>query len=349
MLLVVLTHLLTFCTHVGPNDNIILRGLEAIRMPSFFCISGFFAYGVYNGKLFKKRFSNRLACQLWPTIILFICFTFYSKKTIWEGVTDEYKYGYWFTYSMVLIWTLYAIISFLVTKFSISKRFEYCIYVTLTLILMYLHLILDTTYEAPNSSLFARIICLGHIRHLIPYFFIGVFLRMNYEVIEKLLFNMNKLKGSVVVCCLLILFYISMPYSLKIREIIGLFMVLILFYNFRNFLSSNNQIVSYLRFIGQNTLPIYLLHYFFIDTFTRYEVFKWIFSVNTWYLFLPILLLVSFCVAESCLFVHDLLKTIPHLYKFIFGKKPNHNNYAIIMTGINMFSLRCFKAVRFYS
>lgn len=353
MLLVVFIHLLLFCIPKElcyASDNIILQGLQAIRMPSFFCISGFFAFGVYNISLFRKRLYNRITCQLWPTVILFLCYTLYSKNVLWDAIVDEYKGGYWFTYCMVLVWSLYAVASFFVTKFSIHRKVEYCIYITLVLTLMYLHVILNTPFETLNTSLFARLICLAHIRHLVPYFFIGVFLRMNYEAIERKLVNMTKLTGLIVVMFLLILFYLSMPFSLRVREFVGLFMVLMLFYNFRTFLSSDNQIVSYLRFIGQNTLPIYLIHYFVLITCSRLDVFNWVFSIfNARFLFLPILLLACLLISELCLFIYDLIKILPHLHKLIFGKDPKPNDCAIIMKGINIASLKCLKSLRLYS
>ena len=73
MLLVVYGHFIYFSLQSTAESSIFVI-FQIIRMPLFFCISGFFAYGCYDKILFKKRLKNRLCSQLWPTVC--VCFLF---------------------------------------------------------------------------------------------------------------------------------------------------------------------------------------------------------------------------------------------------------------------------------
>lgn len=83
MLMVIYGHFVLKIAQINGEEILrigILCGkiMTRIRMPMFFFVSGFFAYAIYDIYLFRKRITNRIKQQLWPTIVvcgLFILLT----------------------------------------------------------------------------------------------------------------------------------------------------------------------------------------------------------------------------------------------------------------------------------
>ncbi len=122
MILVVMVHIDTniILPNINLEFNIILT---KIRMPLFFFISGFLAHSKnYNSNIFTNRLFNRIICQLYPTIIIFLLYNIVTFTPINDALRNPFKYGYWFTYIVFLHFCTYSFILLCLSHFKISER-----------------------------------------------------------------------------------------------------------------------------------------------------------------------------------------------------------------------------------
>jgi hypothetical protein len=80
---------------------------------------------------------------------------------------------------------------------------------------------------------------------------------------------------------------------------------------------------SILKFVGQRTLDIYLLHYFFLPEFLRPHATQLLSTVPSLLLSL-VVLLVALVVVAICLATSYLLRLNPFLGRYLFGVKWNN-------------------------
>ncbi len=122
MILVVMVHIDTYLImpKINLEFNIILT---KIRMPLFFFISGFLAHSKnYNSNIFTNRLFNRIICQLYPTIIIFLLYNIVTGTPINDALSNPSKNGYWFTYIVFLHFCTYSFILLCLSHFKISER-----------------------------------------------------------------------------------------------------------------------------------------------------------------------------------------------------------------------------------
>jgi len=185
ILLVVYFHVICCVnTNTGWHYSQFAGILQYIRMPLFFLITGFFAYGVYDRHLFQKRFHNRVRKQLLPTIIFFLVVAALRKSNLYYVIVDDLKLSYWFTYSLFQIWLLYAVIAYYFNNLKIRKETEQLSIILLALIMFLFNPILDIYFPEILNLNISKVLSLSKTLAFSPYFFCGVILKMNYVRME---------------------------------------------------------------------------------------------------------------------------------------------------------------------
>lgn len=92
-----------------PYEGTPHTGLYHFRMPSFFFITGFFSAICFGGpQLLRHKLKRRLEVQLIPTLIFITIYFLIYSPTFEQVFVNPYKYGFWFTWSAVILIAIYG-------------------------------------------------------------------------------------------------------------------------------------------------------------------------------------------------------------------------------------------------
>ena len=163
------------------------------------------------------------------------------------------------------------------------------------------------------------------------FFFLGTLARKYFPHFLKLASN-GKLMTVVIICFLIISqiprsdIFLREYFKFSIAGIFGMSMIFALFrYLYTScFISPLSSFFhhpsSILTFVGQRTLDIYLLHYFFLPEFLRPHATQLLTTIPS--PLLPIVvLLVALVVVALCLATCYILRLSPFLGRYLFGAK----------------------------
>lgn len=322
MLLVIYAHLVGIVVRETDYSTGLFCGviMHRIRMPLFFFVSGFFAYAVYDFALFKKRMKNRIFKQLYPTITVGLLYLLtIGCKDVGGVIMSSGKYGYWFTYCLFQTFVLFAVISLCMTvcgiKESVQKKIWWLVLILSSILDAYIKLRRPEVLEtAPSLFLSYK-----KTIYLMPFFYFGVLCRAYHNRFMQIFDNYW---FYIIICILWASSYYKMnPVLFRVSGYLGIIVLFGIFYYLRTFLSSDSKISERLRFIGCNTLPIYLFHNFFIYYLGKIENIK----ILTVLIDKPVIeliffIVVSYLIAEVCLGIDKLLKNyLPRVHKYILG------------------------------
>jgi len=320
ILMVVYVHMITL--NIGMNvecgRSFIIDVFGRFRMPLFFSITGFFAYGKYDLVLFRKRFINRINKQLWPTVLIGIILIFIVRGNLSEFIIDDSKSGYWFTYCLVQVWLLYATIACILNYLRLSNNQIIITMGTIAVILLPISAILNKYFPSVINNTIFKILSLSHTTYLSPFFFIGVILRMIYNKTTLLIINKEL---PIFVTLLIIfsgLFILDSFIFIRMSEVVGVFLAFLLFYYTRFFWDGISVFSKSLKVLGKNTLVIYLFHYYIIYYLRKYHLTDSLHPLIGNLLELPVIFFLSMIVSYICIGIDLLLKKNKSIHHFIF-------------------------------
>lgn len=341
MILVVYWHVLVMSLNVTTYTAMTL---QLFRMPLFFFISGFFAYSFnFDRSKLQKRLSNRWHKQFLPTAIIFISFILFEVaymggyngageflgsffNSAIKNATSEFKSGYWFTFVLVEVFCIFALINHLLSSAKISRGRQGIIFLTLSALCGVAEWGFSQAVT-PKSPAALKSICeLFSLTHLMKYqvfFYLGAAARCYDSRIWSLLSRRGV--GIAVGLLTFLVFWYTPRFRVPIGAFYGaactgiLFSVTLFFY-LRRFFTGHAPIGRLLKFIGKNTLPIYLFHYFIIRMMRDVQL-PWLESwikAGAW-AEIPIVALISIAIVLTVLGVDSLLKIKPRIHKIIFA------------------------------
>lgn len=159
----------------------------------------------------------------------------------------------------------------------------------------------------------------------LPYFALGILTRINQNLIN------GKLDQTWIIIGLAAIYIIALQFTPNLRfgvkdarffPFIALFLICLfmIFYRMRFLLNNSNAVGKRLSYIGRNTLPIYLIHYFIIIFFTIGTVQV----LHDWKLLdldsaFPLTVCLALLIIGVCLGVDKLLKAL-RIRHFFFPK-----------------------------
>lgn len=328
ILLVVYLHFINFSLDLKTEDSIITSVFVPIRMPLFFCISGFFAYCAFDKTLLRNRIKNRIFKQLWPTIcIFFVFFLFYQMFEVGglkAALLQNTKMGYWFTYSLVQVYLSFTLISISLhwLRFNrggqcLAYSFVFICCISLNYIIWnYCNHSLHTTAAYFLSSMMT-------LRYA-AWFYFGVILKLMFENLKQI---MNKAFFFPIVLLFFIISYLHQDVYQTITgtmcSMSGILLVVSIFYYTRKFWDSRSWFARVMIMIGTATLPVYLFHYFFVHSIGRIPHIHGLSAiVGVHYLEIPIIMLFSIAIAGMCIGIDKgMNRYIPSVHNFIFHSK----------------------------
>ncbi|MDE6453764.1 MAG: acyltransferase [Muribaculaceae bacterium] len=299
ILLVIYFHFVIRSMHNPGDDSGVLYVFSRVRMPLFFFVSGFFAYGCYDAALLKKRVKNRLLKQLWPTVAIFLIFSEIYRGGVENTLFDAHKGGYWFTYSLVQTFLVFAVASYAMTAAGASRRTQLVVYAAATIGLFAMGSVAMRFARDFMTGPIGSFLSLTQTISLAPYFFFGAAVRLYYD--EFLYVIRNKWCFAAVVLLFALSYLSDSSIVCRLTSFAGIVTVLGVFYYMRDFWSGESRLSTMLITFGKNTLPIYLFHYFIIFSIAAIDLSEGLQSiVGPVYIEFPVLIAVSVLIAWAC-------------------------------------------------
>lgn len=308
IILVVIGHLTQFC--FGMNSTDVNRWLEIFHMPVFFFISGYFSY-----KILTKYEDIRV--QLWkkirtitiPLLVWCVILTFNGDETLMH-LFARCCGKYWFLYTLTILSVFFIFYDFLIRK--VEKPLFYIVLWGVPFVLL---VVIKLKYNIGNywipidslvnyyryylvGFLCKKYLALYKAVFLHPYSFVFAFLAFAFQFIY-------------VERCFYILIFLGAMGGIVLLH--GFFM------SFDEKANKNSFILSGLTYLGTKTLPVYLIHYFFIPDM---KVFKGILESigNPFIVHLVVCLLLALMIIFVCLVIERIINVNRYLACIMFGK-----------------------------
>lgn len=264
MLFVVIGHVFFFS--FKHTENIICTILSnEIQIPLFFMVSGFLVKvpkSDYWSFYKRKAFSLLVPATIFMTIYVWL-----NNHNYIAAWGDNFKDGFWFTFSLfefVLIYTTLKIIS---RRMKLSLNVDNLLLITITIIMSLAFTILA---HMSKDSFVMPLFCLTQFKY-IPYFILGTIFAER-DILGSKWHFVNKWSNWIILFCLLFHLYIYkysdniylFQYKLFLipTTTLGLLVLLLCFKNYGSW--SSSWVGKKLQIVGQYTLNIYFIHYFFL-------------------------------------------------------------------------------------
>lgn len=284
MLLVVFSHIYI------PNQTPLNQLFIHFRMPLFFFISGFISFRreqSWSGADTTSRLQSKVRTMIFPALTIGMIYMFVADKApIAEFFTHPAKLGYWFTFALFNMLTLYYLGRYIHARRGrtslevFTKRFY-------AFGLLSFILISDLSALGDVGS----VLTLGKTFRYLQYFAFGALCSCNRESFERVLDDGRKM-------ALIVIGYFALSWWLiasddyvatlsadtepvldrlipilnsMLTALVGYFGIMTVYAIFRRFgefFSENKFVGKPLQFVGRNTLDVYLLHYFVLLNFT---------------------------------------------------------------------------------
>ena len=297
-------------------DSFFTLMLYSFNMPLFFFVSGYLAYKKDAvGKMSElKKLWNKILFLVIPAI----AFYFFSKfQAQGGGIFDFISEGlgkYWFTFTLFEMFLIYYVVNY------ISKS-KWMLVVLLTLLS-----VIGVGYLSFFSQYEIAFLDFNRLSKYFQFFTLGVFAKMFFEQYDKLMRN-ECLKAFAIVgffVLLSALFKVEMPGVIFhfLRDIVlrylGLYIVISLFYCHQEAFDADTRLNKLILKIGQNSLAIYLLQYFFMPDFSAFP--EWLQGLD-WLSTYAISFAYTVFITALCLVFIELLSNSVFVKKYVLGKR----------------------------
>ncbi len=260
-----------------------------------------------------KKIFKRGKTILIPTIIMCTLYSLYSGKTASQVLFNDMKGGYWFTFVAFEIYLFYIIVESCLRYNRLHKTIFYI------LLILGFSGLAAVGHKWSNFEIY-RLLSAYQIIKYLPFFYLGVISRLYQDHFFRLLKNDYLLGLGFVM--MIMLYMNNSRLNICIQGYLGIYLICGLFYNFKNLFDQKNNIVKFILKIGQNTLPIYFLHYFFLGGITILSrPFQIIMNGGGWIVngvFSTIITLFIICI---CIVTDKIISISPTLHIYLFGTR----------------------------
>lgn len=319
MLMVVFCHTCgEFC--LGLKDGFwVSRLLGILMLPGFFFVSGWFTHIGISGGIILKR----LKTMMLPTFAMFLIYVFLywgNMQKLSYCALGEYKYGYWFTFALFLINLIHWFVAVGVKRFSlIESGIEKWTLAALALVAVVLVILKNWDWNH-NNALLANYLSLRLIAMYFPFYLLGIVCRY-FEAQFHRLIDIEWLVAVVAVAFVGSLFHHGGGFYFGCGQgFLGIFLLYRFCYFYQETFSDKTWVGKQLSLIGRNTLPIYLLHYFFFLGVKFYGFGESIDLHTQWFLVLIVASILTICVTYASLAMVKVIGLSSLLSKMLIGK-----------------------------
>lgn len=318
MFLVVLGHLMLFS--YGGNPPILHHLYASFDVAVFFFVSG-----IFFGVRFKSTVKDKSLYIFRKAVyLLFPAFVFSQIGHLKDGkfsaiITDGFGF-YWFL--PALFWSMFTLYAIdLLTNLLKKPRIYDCIVYTLGAILIVCNLVFN---DIPRLGF----VQLNSVVAYLPFLIIGGGYRGGNQRIMRLLDA--PILSSLLVLTAVVSFVL---YLLTIRHCFDSFIdlsclkdlfvslcILACFFRYQHCFESESKINSFLALVGRYTLPIYLLHYYFLPDLNWLRC---IIGENSTVLVLLILIVIAVAIIGLCVSFTKIISTSDFFGHYLLGQKSN--------------------------
>ena len=320
MILVVLNHVALFCLGIDRTIPSYHKYLQEIQMPLFFFISGFVLYKpntCWNNKQFISFFKRKIPVLIIAPFLFLCIYLSIHHIHFKEGLFDDMKCGYWFTFVLFYFLLFYAITQYILNKLRIDGLYRDVIMMILGFtfyFVNYFHL------SQEIKDLFS-ISCW----HLYIFFVIGVLSRKHIQKLQSLL-DKGLTIAAILTYVLLNIFrdnigLESSNFLIFVTVLSGVIVVFSLFRRLQPFFTKKTITGNCMMIIGKRTLDIYLIHFFLLPVFLKDLVSDSLTSNPIPIIEMTISILIALIIIGGSLVISHILRLSPFLAHWLFGAK----------------------------
>ena len=297
-----------------PYDSLSAQMIYAPALPLFFFVSGFLAYkrdmGICDFWNFIRR---KFVFLVIPAVIFRIGLNLVNHVDIFNFITIGMR-DYWFTVDLFEIFLIYYLITLAI------KNEKWRIGVLLILSMAGIGML------AVNKDFGPAIFDLRRLTKYFQFFVLGT-LAMKFKPKYELMINNEIVKATVLLLFFIVLFLTSYdinPIALHhfMRDVVlrylGTFAVISFFACHTDYFQQESKVNSIINCIGQNSLPIYLIHYFFLPHFRPIP--EWFAGLNMVTVHL-VSILYTIAITGLCLLFIKFLSNSKYIRKYALGHK----------------------------
>ena len=318
--LVVLGHVSGFILTRGWKADMILESyLTHFHMPLFFLISGFVLYKSDYEWTFKKSLSfltQKVSFLLVSPFLFLLAYLSITGTPLDVALQDTYKKGYWFTFTLFQFYFAFMLLQWC-TKLMRMKDIINDTFLILSAFLIYAVIVHYNGWQDWY--------CIGvpHWTHFL-FFISGYLIRKHFTTFERILDS----RYFLAVCVILYFGFRFIP-ELSVISSLGYGLVLLLtavllvfalFRKHQQVFSKQHAIGRAMQFVGQRTLDIYLIHYFFLVTNMQAALPNFA-ELNSPFIELVLAVLITVLIISASLLMSAVLRVSPLLAHYLFGQK----------------------------
>ncbi|QAA37512.1 acyltransferase family protein [Akkermansia muciniphila] len=329
MIFVVFWHVMLFSLNIGTEQSVVNQIAVTFRMPLFFFVSGFFAYRASTkltaslvGNILKRKIQAQVIC----TIVFFSIYQLCQGQSIFAWVHDGFK-GFWFTIALFQMFIVFLMLSFISRLFKKEYILGFgLLFCSLIWILPELGL---SWLKYFRDSELGTVLCQKNVYYHFQFFALGIFFRKYWTHFTRIL-AMDWLRtGTIIIFVISIIFLYTKktPPSPIFHKTIGilvryagLMVVVSFFFYKKEFFNENNMTSRLLKYIGQRTLDIYMLHYFLLPDLEFLK--PYLITGNTVVVQTFFGIAISMAIISLCLLISNVLRSSNFLASWLFGVKP---------------------------
>ncbi len=296
-----------------PYENLASQMLYAPVMPLFFFVSGFLAY--------KQSMSIKDVCDnirrkfvflVIPALVFRIGMDLMNQKNCLRLLTEG-MHGYWFTIVLFECFLIYYLITLVI------KNEKWRIGVLLALSVAGIGML------AIDKDFGPAILDLRRVTKFFQFFVLGT-LAMKFRPKYESLMHNEVFKAIFLLSYFIVVFLLAY----KLPSVIYLFLqdialryfatfaIVSFFVCHENSFQTQTKVNSLINLIGQNSLAIYLLHYFFLPHFRPQP--EWFAELDMVTLHL-VSMLYTVAITGLCLVFIKFLSNSTYIRKYVLGKK----------------------------
>ena len=321
MILVVLNHVSYYCLGIDNKIPSFHKYLIEIQMPLFFFISGFVLYkptSRWDNKHMVSFFKSKIPVLLISPLIFMSIYFFINHIPFIEGIYEDAKYGYWFTFVLFVFFVYYAITRYILNLLKIDNIYS-------DLLILLLGFTFFFVNYLPLSIKTQHLLSTGNLYYYI-FFVIGTLSRKHYKKLQEILDKTPLIIIAIVIFFLFNIFEKEIHLStsmilLFLTFLSGVIIVFALFRNKQQYLTKETILGNSLQYIGKRTLDIYLLHFFFLPVALKNTIASSLTTHPVPVIELAISLTIALVIIACTLVISNILRLSPILGHYLFGAK----------------------------
>lgn len=303
---------------------------DALQIPLFFMISGFFIPSIMKGNVWKN-IADKFVHLVIPALLMLGLYCYILDADFRKFMYSTWKGGYWFTIVLFGFILIYSTVAIVIKRLHLSERNAILIHIGCALVVMYVSFVLKSlsgaTIELLSLNQYYRYpffvagsLLFKHRTHLFNWlnnkqFILGVgfIIFVGYQCVSyKYNLNALPLGGlSFIVWSVM-----------QIAVFLGLLIIWQLFHIYPA-LSTESKVGRFLTLMGKRSLDIYFIHYFFLPRLPSWG--NYFATLNAPFIEYLCAIAIAIPLVYAGLGVGYILRLSPFTAKWLLGVNRNHN------------------------